>query len=168
MNNPTSDQPTPKRKGIAPWKIVVGMIVTCVVLMGLVFGGFVLYFTKNSDSLMRESQLARRRGVAFAQTHTQRECVEEAVRQLDVAGFRQQLMLHQFLDGCLPEAQATVGFCDEVPEESSILASVAWRMRACSDYGKTGDEDCARLQSGVQKFCHPSRKSPTKGQAGAD
>lgn len=144
------------------------MIVTCVVLMVLVFGGFVLYFTKNSDTLTRESKLAQSRGEAFGQMHSQRECVVEAIRQLDAAGFRQQLMLHQFLYRCLPVAATTEGFCDGVPEESSILSSVTWRMRACSDYGKSGDEDCSRLLSSVQKFCHPRSKTSTKSRSGED
>ncbi|MBK9575998.1 MAG: hypothetical protein IPK50_22725 [Fibrobacterota bacterium] len=158
MNSAPTNQP--KKKGIAAWKIVVGILGVCVALLGLLVVVVVIFVSTQEDSFMKDADLARERGTSFGKTHDQRECVTDVLSRLDSAGTLEQVIDRIFLDECLAAAQPSDNFCRAVPPKSEFLATVSWRLQACTEYGKPSNEDCGRTIGEIQEFCHPKPRKP--------
>jgi hypothetical protein len=140
-------------------KVAIGLVLVCVLACaGLVVGGKV-WFEANKDELMAMGERAMTEGEAFGMGTEQPGCVNEALGR--VGGCAQidpmcEAEIGIFLESCLGAATTSPGFCDGVPQESSIMDSATWRLATCQNLGRAGDEACGRILGSVQKHCHPS------------
>jgi hypothetical protein len=146
-------QPLPKKK--LPWW--AGLLIVFGVLMlfaGLVIGGIVWWFVSNKDRLVAESEESTSEAVAFADSHDQNACVDEAIRRLSSChGLLCETQAKVFLTTCLEEAQETPGFCDGVPRSSEIVKATLWLSDECKRRGKPNNQRCSRLLQAVTQEC---------------
>ncbi len=140
-------------------KVAIGLVLLCVLACaGLVLGGK-MWFEANKDDLLAMGERAEAEGEAFGMGAAQPGCVNEAMRRVDGCGELDPLCEAEvgiFIEACLQVASPTPGFCDGVPEESSIMDSATWRLATCQNLGRGGDEACGRILGSVQKYCRPS------------
>lgn len=96
-------------------------------------------------------------GTRFGARRDQQACVTEAVlrvkRSSGSIGFTDEVRNELFLDECLRAAAPTAGFCNDVPSDSDLEATTAWRDRMSERYGLEGT-----LRRGlvieIQSFCN--------------
>ena len=158
----------PKKRPIAPWKIIVGVIAGLAGLLVLVVVGFVGFLAMNQDKIVKQGSLAKAQGAAYGASRTQSECLETVLGRLDTSGMMDQLKDRIFLDECFSKAKVSSDLCVDVPPESSFVASVSWRLKACADHGKEGNQACTRLMGNVQTLCHPSSKGGSRNDSVAE
>ncbi|HNY30228.1 MAG TPA: hypothetical protein PKO15_05005 [Fibrobacteria bacterium] len=163
---PGSDpKSSPRRKGIAPWKIVVGILGGGALLLGMVVVAVVVFISMHKDDLLKKGAQAQQEGSAYGELHDQSECVAKVVGRLDSTDFLGEIGDRLFLGSCLQAARPVDGFCMDVPPSRKILSSVAWRLKACAKAGREGNEECSRMLEEVQKFCNPDLGVSDSGES---
>lgn len=161
-----SGPPPSSQSGPAIWKIVAAVAAAGALMLGLAVAGFVWWLDKNKDRLKAEGDAATAQGKEFAQGAEQAGCVSEARTRLKGAGFMEQARLRSFLGACLEAAKPTDKFCEGVPPEKSIMATVAYRLDKCADAPAGEHDACGRLLDEVQKHCGKAPKaSPSDAPA---
>ncbi|HBL16330.1 MAG TPA: hypothetical protein DD417_06115 [Elusimicrobia bacterium] len=137
----------------SPWKIIGLLIAVGVLAATLAAAALYAWLRRNSGTLLEQGRTVTAEGAAFGRDTDQPGCVKEALGRLAQAGLIDQALARIFLQKCLGAARPVGGFCSGVPPESSILATVDWRLQTCASLGYVSDQSCARLLSGVQRHC---------------
>jgi hypothetical protein len=126
-----------------------------VVFISVAFGAGALWWKANKVRLMEGPSKALAEGKAFGASRADTACVEEAFRRLDVSsGFTDEVTHKLFLSACLKAANATPGFCENVPAMSEIMSTVKWTLTTCTGRGRADTQPCSRLLQEIQKHCH--------------
>jgi hypothetical protein len=103
--------------------------------------------------MFRAYERADQDGRAFGAANTHAACADEARRRMRDAGTFYSFSGLSFVEACLAAAQASEGFCDEVPA-SDAPAAGAWREARCA--GDDHYDDCVLVATAVQDHCHPA------------
>jgi len=144
----------PKRK--MPWWVGLLIAFGVMALLGVaVLGGIVWWFASNKDRLLLEGKEAMAEGQAFAASHDQSACVDEALRKgAACSGIMCEVEAKFFTTACIQRAQPTPGFCDGVPPKNEIMKTASWCAHECERRGKRGNERCGRIVQAVPEACH--------------
>ena len=135
-------------------KVVLVILGVMVLLCGLSSAGAVWWFNENKEKLKGVGDRARNEGRAFAYEHDAEECVDEAIRRLDLrSGIVDQAEHKLFLKACLEKAVRPQGFCADVPPRGVLMKFAGWSVERCAAKGKTQNQECARLMQGIQEAC---------------
>jgi hypothetical protein len=150
------DSAPPKKQGIAWWKILLGILGVIAILAMLAIGGLVYWLNANKDRLIAMGKEAEETSTAFAATHDQNACVDEGLKKSDACdGIMCEASAKTFVSLCIPKAQATPGFCDDVPAPGEIMKTVHWIQEQCPKHGRRADDQkCSRLMQAVPEGCH--------------
>lgn len=136
-------------------KIILGILVSIVLVIAIAWITQDRWLPQWNQELAQQSVEYRDRGVAYAQTHDQAACLEEALTQFNTcSGFACTINHGKFLRACLDNAAATEGFCAEVPEfnEKATEDDKTWARHYCWDRDIRGD-GCRLLMKQTQFFC---------------
>lgn len=118
--------------------IILGLILAFFAVVG---GGAWLWFQGNKDELMRQGELAEQAARAFARSHEQRECLDEAVlRYRRCEGFTCRIGNSLYVSTCLSAAQPTAKLCRDVPAPDELVELSRWTLQQCLARGLT--EQC--------------------------
>jgi hypothetical protein len=146
-----------------PTWLKVVLVIVAVGLLGLMAIGFAGYswMKSNKDRFLEIGKRAKADAARFAATHDGEQCLQEALRRIDQAkGIMAQAELKVFLSLCLDEARESPGMCDGVPPDGEIMRSVAWAADKCTQLGRSGDQRCKGLVTGIQKHCDERGQQP--------
>ena len=64
-----------------------------------------------------------------------------------------QVKASVFFQSCLQTATIPPGFCEGVPKQLNIMATVKWQMSECARLGHPNDQRCTRFMTTLQKQC---------------
>jgi hypothetical protein len=95
----------------------------------------------------------REEGEELGATTDQQGCLDEALGRTDGKGSVTAIAAGVFMRGCFDSAQPTEGFCDGVPAESEILATVTWSQQRCAGLGRVNDQGCVSVMRIMQTYC---------------
>lgn len=144
------------------------MLLGGLVLIGLlVVGGIVLWVSTHADEIRAKAAAVAAEAEEFAETHEQRECVDE--------GFRRTLTCRVsiecettsllFTEHCMESAAPSVPHpCDGVPSKTSILGTIGYAREECARRGKSNSEVCQRFFSNFVQSCDRHRRRPPAAQ----
>ncbi len=134
-------------------KVVLIIVSALGLLLVLVIGTGVYWWTQHGEEFVERSERAQAEGRAFGPTTDATGCLEEALaRDARCDGLSCQVAANLFLESCLAASTASSGFCDGVPPESEMMKSVEWRASQCAERGRTGS-GCSELFARVQEYC---------------
>lgn len=146
------------------WKIVGIVTAVSLALLALAVAAAVSLFKKNGEGLRAQGKSIEAEARTFAQTTDQAGCVNEALTRSTGAGILGQVRSAIFLSGCLPAARPSENFCQGVPPDDSIMATVAWRLQTCEKLGHQSNQACGNLLGAVQRHCaKPGAQGPPDG-----
>jgi hypothetical protein len=158
------------RSGLKIALIIVGICMTlgCVVVLLCVGSGY--FWVQNKVPEMREAgQRANDQAIAFAQGHTQSDCIDEGFRRHDACGAGIAMMCRTetriFLERCLVEAAPTPGTCEGVPGPREFMEGARWSRQYCLDHGHGSDEQCVNFVRGLIDHCARVAQPPPPASA---
>lgn len=138
--------------------VVLGLLLASCLVCGLVARS---YTTEWAEGMMAEGQAMETEARAFAASHDQNACLDEALARDHACGAEGEIMCHVragvFLERCIPAATPVSGFCEGIPPTSEIMASVNWSLQQCEARGLTGDQSCGRTMQAWQRACQQPR-----------
>lgn len=150
---------TPKKSGGVRTLVIVFAVFGAVTLLGCLacaVGGY-FWVDQNAAGLREMGERVQAEASSFAATHSQEECVVDALRRDDACGEQLEIMCHAeagvFMRACLGQATPTPGLCDGVPGPDEIMAGAQWAVAECARRGRTGDQQCAQLMRGLVEHC---------------
>ena len=139
-------------------KIVLIVLGSLLLLMGTCVGGGVWWLSSKAEEIKAGAEEMESEARGFAQVTDSRGCLDEAVRRnIAKTGLMDEVKIGVFLTTCLQHAAPAEGFCDGVPPESEIMASVKWRLAACQESADPDPQRCSRLMAPVQRHCQARR-----------
>ncbi len=147
----------PPQKKATPWWVVVLVIFGLLALLGvLAVGGAVWWFSANKDKFVAIAKEADESSTAFASGHDQNDCVTEGLRKNDACdGIMCGAGAKVFTQRCIAKATPVAGFCDGVPPQGEIMATVRWVQDQCTKRGRRADDQkCTQLLQAVPEACH--------------
>jgi hypothetical protein len=145
--------------------VVKGLLIGCGVLVvlciiGLV--GVVWVVNANKDKLLAQGKAVEAEGMQFGKDVAEPKCVDEGLsRYVKDSSFTGTIKSSIWLDGCLKSSAFTEGFCDGVPSDDELTASVTWRLEQCRKRGFVGGQ-CGNVLTPVQKYCHSQVRAKKK------
>lgn len=147
-----------KRSGLKIALIIIGVCCVLALVAGLVcVGSGVVWFRNKAPELRETGQRATSEADAFAQGHTQSDCIDEGFRRHDACGAGMAFMCRTetriFLRRCLAAATPTPGTCDGVPGATEIMAGASWSIQYCRDHGHGNDQQCTNFVRGIVEYC---------------
>lgn len=140
-------------------KVLSWVLLGCFAFFLCLVGAGVWWFRNNKEALKASGEEGIETGRAFGRTSTKEGCLDRALAGLDACdGLMCRVKNNISLTACLKAAPFIEGYCDDVPETSSIWDSATWRTERCQQLGRTGN-DCAELFGAVQKYCEDGSKA---------
>ncbi|HEY1697091.1 MAG TPA: hypothetical protein VGG39_33255 [Polyangiaceae bacterium] len=130
-----------------------------VLVVGLLVGGLVWWFSANGDRIAKDGREAETAGETFGATHAQSECVDDSLAQLGTCGsvdFMCEAMAKVRLQSCLSVARDD-GTCKKAPTE--IMKAATWANAECARRGQSGSQRCGRFLGGLAQACFPPGKA---------
>ncbi|MCX5797162.1 MAG: RDD family protein [Elusimicrobia bacterium] len=152
----------PASGGRSPGKAIGIIAAIAAVLFAAALAGLVHWLRSNKGKLDEQRRAIATEAAAFAGKTDQEGCVKESLSRLAGAGFMDQVRDGVFLENCLGAARPSETFCDAVPPENSIMATVAWRSQVCEKYGHPNDPACGRLLAAIQRHCRQAPPPPPR------
>ena len=135
-------------------KVVLVLLGVLVLLCGLSGLGAYVWFNENREKLKGVQERAQNEGSAFAYEHNAEECVDEALRRLELrSGVIDQAEHKLFLKACLKKAERPPAFCLGIPPRGELIAFAKWTVERCAAKGQPQNQDCSRLMQGLQEAC---------------
>ena len=140
-----------------PGRALKGVLIGCgAVLILAAIGVFlaVRYVSKNQDRWVARSTEIRDAGRTFGKSKRESDCVAESLNRYRgdrsiMGAFRARI----WLSGCLESSAVEPDFCTNVPPETEIARSAAWRVGVCARNGMQGDSNCPNVIAEVQTYC---------------
>jgi len=139
------------------WKVILSLLLAGTLLLVGAVGAGMVWWSRNKDTVGKQLgetlKSMNEEAVQFGKTHTQKECLEEALlRHDDCGSFPCHIKNNIFLIETLRSGQPSRGFCEDVPKTTQFMKTVTWRVKICDDLGRSGDY-CRNLMGTVQKHC---------------
>ena len=131
-----------------------------IVGFGLLIGGFVWWVSANKERLADTGRNAQAEGATFGSTHTQNECVDDALAQMKTCGaidFVCEAGNKIRLTSCIPAASEDTT-CRNIPSKSEIFKMAMWANEECDRRGFHGSQPCGRLMQGIVDACSRPRR----------
>jgi uncharacterized membrane protein YhaH (DUF805 family) len=130
------------------------VIVVAVVLF--VFGGAWFWWQQNTQELLASGQVHRANGIAAGRTLDEAACVASAAAALRdeaansmAAGIANSVEL----SGCLEASRVSPEFCDGIPANTEMLATVQWIASVCNQLGQGGNTSCNTMVQRIPEYC---------------
>ncbi|HEY0322428.1 MAG TPA: hypothetical protein VGC66_15840 [Pyrinomonadaceae bacterium] len=141
-------------------KIILAVIVGFALLLFVIIGGAVYWWSQHSQEFLDAGKNAYKDGEEFGKKTDNRGCVAETIARHKVSpGFQTSIADNIFLRACLNKSRPTTGFCDAVPKRTEFIKSGQWQKVQCTQAGLS-DSYCPQLFSQVQQFCEEDFKQP--------
>ncbi len=133
--------------------LILGGVV--VLVGGAVVVATVLWFRANKGELKNAGTRGINQGAAFGKGKGPAECEREALTRVEAChGIMCQAEEKLFLDACFRAADPDPHYCDGVPKQGEILATMRWEQDECRRLGKkSGDQLCMQLMQAVPEYC---------------
>lgn len=127
-------------------------------LLLLIAAGYIGYrWIRSHEGELRDmNEKAVAEAQEFARGKDADACIAETLARGDRCGPMDmfcEVKAKIFLENCLEVATLPKDFCDRVPKQTSIMASVRWQMDECGRRGHPNEQRCTRLLASVQKHC---------------
>ena len=143
--------------GWAKALLIIGTAV--LLLIVLVVGAGVFWWTQNKDALKARAKEAAADGREFGKRSDNQGCVDETMaRYKKEQGFFSALKYQRFMDGCLATSRPTPEFCDGLPL-GNMMKMAAWQDALCQRYDLANDRNCKQLSMPVVMFCGAKKRS---------
>jgi hypothetical protein len=140
-----------KKMPVGKILLIAGLVLS--LLMALVIGRGVYWWSENKDQVLGHFMEGGREGIDFGKSTDNEGCLAESLHRHDTCGtFPCHLRNNLFLFGCLEESIATPGFCHDVPAKTEFAKTVTWRVSKCFETGREGSY-CPQLFGTLQRFC---------------
>lgn len=129
--------------------VMGGLGVFFLVLIGM--GAY--WWTHQGSAWFADGKAAFEEGRAIGPTGDSPMCLDRSLDRFGgCEGMGCEISVLVFLNACLAEATPTQEFCDDVPTQTAVFASISWRRDRCSAAGYAGDT-CEQLFASVQGYC---------------
>ena len=143
-------------------KIILISGVVLSLLVALVIGGGVYWWSKNKEQVLGRFMEERKEWAAFGKSTDNDGCFAESLQRHDsCATLPCHIENSLFLLECLNESTPTPAFCDDVPAKTEFVKTVTWRLSRCSEIEREGNY-CSQLFGVLQRFCGPLDREPSK------
>ena len=128
-----------------------------ILLILAAIGGY-YFISSHKDQWVAEAKKVDEEGRVFAAGKTANDCVDEALRRLQIhSGFMDEVRTRTFLRGCLEAAADSPGVCDGVPPHREIIRTATWSLRDCARRGMPQSQPCTRALQELQTYCEKKR-----------
>ena len=92
-------------------------------------------------------------GRAFGETADQQGCVDEGLRRIEGKNSIQSISSIGFVAACLQTAAESEGFCEGVPEATSIFDSALWPQQRCAEMETGNEQGCQSIMQVAMAHC---------------
>jgi hypothetical protein len=143
--------------------IVAAIFGVIVLLCGGATVGVVVWVRANADDLKAAGEELMVEAQEFAANSTDSQCLEEGfVRaapcmDLDI---KCNVRARLFTAFCLDVAEQTPGFCDGVPNPSSLIEFTKYTTTVCAERGLFGQQSCSQMLQELADHCVEDRRPP--------
>jgi hypothetical protein len=131
-------------------KIVIGVIVTILLILGLIVGGFfslVFFVDRSSQKHAQKVEQAKNAGREFGRTTDENGCIEKGFSlKTEIKSFDKVIL--EYVGECLESSEPTPNFCDGVPEYDY---ENSWNDKQCEKVPK--DAPCHDTIYAKQSYC---------------
>jgi hypothetical protein len=134
-------------------KVLLILVGSFVLLIALVVGAGLYWWSQNKEELIEGSRRAIAQGEEYGKSADNQACLQEALsRYKQKPGLTSSISTKLFLGRCLQASRPTPGFCDDVPRPSEIFKSATWQTDKCKQNG-VSDQYCNQIVQQVQVYC---------------
>ena len=138
-------------------KIVLFVFGLCLATaIAFVVAGYI-WFGKQAQSFEEEGKKIAEEVQVFVVGKNQNDCLEETMKRVEACGnisFLCEAKAHIFLNLCFDAASPAANICEDVPPESAIVSSAAYRVSKCLELERADDNACQRVFGALQKACN--------------
>lgn len=144
-------------------KILLSVFAGLMVCAALCCGGGYLWMMASKDELMATGNAGKEAGEAYAASHTDVECKNESLAQLDQCGMMDmkcRVGAGVFLNICAKNATQTEEFCRGVPDvrelgmTEQIAKTALYLANECERLGRGDDGMCSNHLDDVVTICN--------------
>lgn len=145
-------------------KIIIAIVLLSIVGCGASVAVFATFGYKFTQNIKQQAPIANKEAEQFGQTHTQAQCLPEALKRHKAAlgQIMKQTQVSIFYNRCIGVAKKTPDFCKGTPGQSgeimkTIKASQTYAEKQCASYKDAEKIACKQYVQMIPTYCQNQR-----------